>query len=249
MKALFYCTRAFRFFVTSLAKPRQSLQRLRAQTAGFSLVELMIVVAIIGVLTAIAIPNFQAFQRRSRQSEAKAALTSIYTAEQTFHSSWEVYTGSLEPAGYTPSGEYRYQIGFIAAQAGFCGRHAIMVGNTIMCGPAPGREYTGEEGNSILTNIDTYCGTVGAAMNDCQKNFTSDVAGKLKLATPNPSSTSANETLEALQMGETVSDVDVNEFTAGAVGDLLGEGNDDTYDTWLITQEKELTNANNGLGL
>jgi len=48
---------------------------------GFTLIELMIVVAIIGILAAIAIPNFLKFQAKSKTSEAKTNLKAIYVAE------------------------------------------------------------------------------------------------------------------------------------------------------------------------
>ena len=51
---------------------------------GFTLIELMIVVAIIGILAAIAIPNFLKFQAKSKQSEAKTNLKAVYTAETSY---------------------------------------------------------------------------------------------------------------------------------------------------------------------
>jgi type IV pilus assembly protein PilA len=66
---------------------------------GFTLVELMVVVAIIGILAAIAIPNYQRYQARTRQSEAKVALSSVFTAEQGFAADAGTYTSCLRRIG------------------------------------------------------------------------------------------------------------------------------------------------------
>ena len=60
---------------------------------GFTLIELMIVVAIIGILAAIAIPNFIKFQCRSKQSEAKSQLKSMYVAQESYFAEHDVYVG------------------------------------------------------------------------------------------------------------------------------------------------------------
>ena len=51
----------------------------------------MIVVAIIGVLVAVAVPNFQKFLGRAKQTEAKTNLGSIYAAQKAFHGEWNRY--------------------------------------------------------------------------------------------------------------------------------------------------------------
>ncbi len=53
--------------------------------AGFSLVELMIVVGIIGLLATLAIPRFQQFQAKAKMAEAKTTLSHIYTLQEAYH--------------------------------------------------------------------------------------------------------------------------------------------------------------------
>lgn len=85
---------------------------------GFSLVELMVVVAIIGILAAIAVPNFQRFTQKSKQSEAKSALSAVYSAMRAFQTEWGSYFTDFRNIGYMPQGQIRYAHGFGAAGVG-----------------------------------------------------------------------------------------------------------------------------------
>ncbi len=75
---------------------------------GFTLIELMIVVAIIGILAAIAIPNFITFQARSKQSEAKVNLKSLYTAERSFYQEKDRYSSLVSDVGFVPERGNRF---------------------------------------------------------------------------------------------------------------------------------------------
>jgi len=75
---------------------------------GFTLIELMIVVAIIGILAAIAIPNFLRYQAKSKQSEAKTNLGAIGTNAEAYHSEKDVYNATFTDLGWSATGKTRY---------------------------------------------------------------------------------------------------------------------------------------------
>ncbi|MEK7235921.1 MAG: prepilin-type N-terminal cleavage/methylation domain-containing protein [Nitrospirota bacterium] len=79
---------------------------------GFTLIELMIVVAIIGILAAIAIPNFLAYQAKAKQSEAKVSLGAIFTSAVAYQAELQVPSflpaTSISEIGWAPSGQPRY---------------------------------------------------------------------------------------------------------------------------------------------
>jgi len=65
---------------------------------GFTLVELMIVVAIVGILTSIALPYFSLQQTLAKRAEMVIGLSALWTSEQSYFSDNNAYTTQCEPA-------------------------------------------------------------------------------------------------------------------------------------------------------
>lgn len=80
----------------------------RLNRRGFTLVELMVVIAILSILVSIAIPNFMQLQTRVKQSEAKMNLKAIFTAEKAFYQANGRYTATINELGFAPERGNRY---------------------------------------------------------------------------------------------------------------------------------------------
>ena len=114
------------------------MRKLHTRNGGFTLIELMIVVAIIGILAAIAIPNFLRFQLRARVGEGKTNIAGIRTAEEAYFAEYNTYVATpaqipaampgndkvnwptpaagFDTIGWFPEGEvyYQYQVSYAA---------------------------------------------------------------------------------------------------------------------------------------
>lgn len=166
---------------------------------GFSLVELMIVVAIIGILAAVAIPNFMRFQAKSRQAEARADLSAIYTAEKAFTAEWQQFLAHLGDIGYRPEGFFRYEHGFGVAGINYPMNYSVAVLANTAVNPA----------NTSTTNC-------GAA-----PNFAAAFGATQCSVDRNP----RNAALGALANGV----LTANTFVAGAIGEIDDDATRDVW--------------------
>ena len=75
---------------------------------GFTLVEMMIVVVVVGILAAIALPSYQDQMNKSRRSDAKAALLGLQLALEKFRGSCASFPSAIDTADDCAAGEIKY---------------------------------------------------------------------------------------------------------------------------------------------
>src|SRR5438874_6057701 len=130
-------------------------------SAGFTLIELMIVVAIIGILAAIAIPNFMRYQAKAKQSEAKVGLGGIFTTATSFFAENNTYTvTNASNLGYSPAGSPRYSFVYGGVAAG----NQINLGSTV--GTCPGTAWTVAAGTPAASAVGFTSGARGNVDSD-----------------------------------------------------------------------------------
>ncbi len=100
------------------AKFLQHIKQKRQQEGGFTLIELLVVIIIIGILAAIALPNFLNQANRARQAEAESQLGSINRGQQAFRTENGTYATDLT------------QLDVAVAERGSVFAFAIDAGNT-----------------------------------------------------------------------------------------------------------------------
>ena len=75
----------------------------------------MVVVAIIGILSAVAVPNFKKYQAKSKQSEAKIQLAAVYNSEVGTQADYDTFATCLPRMGYERTPRGYYVVGFLTA--------------------------------------------------------------------------------------------------------------------------------------
>lgn len=146
--------------------------------SGFTLVELLIVVAIIGVLSTIGVPTYRSMVQKAKKSEAKVALGGLYTAETAFQAEYGTYGSVLAKVGFDLEGATATRIYTVGFPNGTCSATAFFpAAGNILSQVYPGyfSGTTNADTLYLAGNQPTVCPVAVVSAG----NFTAAAAGRI----------------------------------------------------------------------
>ncbi len=131
---------------------------------GFTILELLIAVAILGVLSAIAIPSYLENMGRSRRAEAKTLLVQVASEQERFFSSNLTYTTDDFPLTGVEDGR-ESENGFYDLSVAACGGGAIS--NCFIATATAQNEQAGETCTTLTLSNTGVRGATGGSVDEC----------------------------------------------------------------------------------
>lgn len=159
----------------------------RASVSGFTLIELMVVVAIVSIIVAIAVPTYQNQIRHSRRTDAKTALLDASVREEKYLSLANTYSATPANIGYT--GSFPQKVGSGYYQIYVCmGTATTTTASSASCTATSGATT----GTSFVVAAIAIAGTSQAKDTSCQY-YAVDNTGT-QYSSDNVAGTSGNNT-------------------------------------------------------
>jgi type IV pilus assembly protein PilE len=114
----------------------------QVRSRGFTLVELMVTIAVVTILTAISVPSYTSQVRKARRMEARLALLDLATREERYFSTNSAYTAVAADLGYAGTfpqvvGSGYYQVSVCVSNTGSCGSSTTTTGSNFLLTATP----------------------------------------------------------------------------------------------------------------